>query len=132
MALFGKALGNGYAVTAVIGKRDIMENAQASFISSTFWTERIGPTAALETLKEMKRIKSWKIINENGNKIINGWKKLERKYELKIKIGGLPSICNFSFLSKQNQLYKTLITQEMLKKGFLASNSALLLHSTQL
>ncbi len=123
MALFGKALGNGYAVTAVIGKRDIMENAQASFISSTFWTERIGPTAALETLKEMKRIKSWKIINENGKKIINGWKKLERKYELKIKIGGLPSICNFSFLSKQNQLYKTLITQEMLKKGFLASNS---------
>ena len=42
MALFGKALGNGYAVTAVIGKRDIMKNAQASFISSTLdrknWT----------------------------------------------------------------------------------------------
>ena len=123
MALFGKALGNGYAITAVIGKRNIMENAQASFISSTFWTERIGPAAALETLKEMKRVKSWQIIDKKGKKIIHGWKKLSRKHGLKIKIGGLPAICNFSFLSKKNQLYKTLITQEMLKKGFLASNS---------
>ena len=47
MAMFGKALGNGYAITATIGRREIMEAAQCTFISSTFWTERIGPTAAL-------------------------------------------------------------------------------------
>ena len=60
MAMFGKALGNGYAITAVIGKDEIMSEAQESFISSTFWTERVGPTAALATLKEMKRTRSWK------------------------------------------------------------------------
>ena len=48
MAMFGKALGNGYGITATIGKREVMEAAQTTFISSTFWTERIGPTAALK------------------------------------------------------------------------------------
>ena len=68
IAIFGKALGNGYAINAVIGKKDIMENAQKTFISSTFWTERIGPAAALATLEEMKRIK----LTINGITIING------------------------------------------------------------
>ena len=122
IALFGKALGNGYAITAIIGRKEVMESAQTSFISSTFWTERIGPAAALATLKEMKRIKSWKTIDNNGNKIIKGWRELEKKYHLKIDIFGLPSLCSFKFLSKNNQKYKTYITQEMLKKGFLASN----------
>ena len=55
MCMFGKALGNGYAVTAVIGKRNIMEAAQSTFISSTFWTEKIGAAAGLATLNEMKK-----------------------------------------------------------------------------
>ena len=54
-----KSLGNGYAITAVVGK-SVMEAAQKTFISSTFWTERIGPTAALKTLEIMEREKSWK------------------------------------------------------------------------
>ena len=58
IAVFGKTLGNGYAITAVVGKRSVMEAAQSTFISSTFWTERIGPSAALATLKIMKREKS--------------------------------------------------------------------------
>ena len=123
IALFGKALGNGYAITAVIGKKDIMKNAQNSFISSTFWTERIGSAAGIATLKEMKRIKSWKIIDKTGSKIIKRWNDLGKKYDLNLKISGLPSLCSFNFLNKNNQHYKTLITQEMLKQGFLASNS---------
>ncbi len=123
IALFGKALGNGYAITAVVGKKNVMENAKNSFISSTFWTERIGPVAALASLKEMKRIKSWKIIDKTGKKIITKWKELSNKYGLEMKISGLPALCSFNFLSKNNLNYKTLITQEMLKKGFLASNS---------
>ena len=55
IAIFGKALGNGYAITAIVGKKEIMRSAQNSFISSTFFTERIGPAAALETLKIMKK-----------------------------------------------------------------------------
>ena len=68
MAMFGKALGNGYAITAVIGKREVMEAAQTTFISSTFWTERIGPSAALKTLEVMEREKSWKQISNTGLK----------------------------------------------------------------
>ena len=60
IAMFGKAMGNGYAITSIIGKSEIMEAAQSTFISSTFWTERIGPTAALKTLEVMKKEESWK------------------------------------------------------------------------
>ena len=66
LATFGKALGNGYAITAVIGRRDIMEFAQSSFISSTFWTERLGPTAALKSLEVMERERSWEKVSNIG------------------------------------------------------------------
>ena len=58
IAMYGKALGNGYGITAIVGKEDVMQAAQNSFISSTFWTERIGPSAALKTLEVMEREKS--------------------------------------------------------------------------
>ena len=98
-------------------------NAQESFISSTFWTERIGPTAALATLKEMERMKSWEIITKTGKKIKKEWQELANKYNLKISIEGLDSLASFKFNSDLNLLYKTYITQEMLKKKILASNS---------
>ena len=123
MAMFGKALGNGYAITAVIGKREVMEAAQKSFISSTFWTERIGPTAALKTLEVMKREKSWEQITQTGGTIRKGWKSLADKYGLEIEQWGLPSLTGFTFKSPHALAYKTLITQEMLKKGYLAGNS---------
>ena len=123
MAMFGKTLGNGYALTAIVGKKNIMESAQNSFISSTFWTERIGPTAGIATLNEMKKIKSWKIITEIGKKMQNGLIKLASSNNLDIKISGIPAMTTYSFQSKNALLYKTLITQEMLKKGFLASTN---------
>ena len=123
MAVFGKALGNGYAITAVIGRREIMEASQGTFISSTFWTERIGPVAALKTLEVMEREKSWEKITNTGKAIGNRWQALAEKYELPIDIGGLPALVNFSIRVENWLKYKTLITQEMLKKGFLAANS---------
>ena len=81
MAIFGKALGNGYAITATIGKREIMEAAQSTFISSTFWTDRIGPTAALKTLKVMERERSWEKITATGKFIAQGWQNLATKYD---------------------------------------------------
>ena len=123
LAMFGKALGNGYAINAVIGRRDIMESAQSTFISSTFWTERIGPVAGLETLKVMERIGSWNVISDIGKKIQFKWKALSDRYGIPIKISGLPALSSFSILGNNEQEYKTLITQEMLKRGFLASNS---------
>ena len=123
IALFGKALGNGYAISAIIGRKKIMETAQKSFISSTFWTERIGPAAAISTLKTMKKLKSWKTLDSKGKFVIKNWKKLAHKYNLPIEVNGLPALCSFNFKLKDHIKYKTLITQEMLKKGFLATNT---------
>jgi glutamate-1-semialdehyde 2,1-aminomutase len=123
MAMFGKALGNGYAITATIGRREIMEAAQTSFISSTFWTERIGPSAALKTLEVMERTKSWEQITQTGVAITDAWKRLAAKYGINITTGGLPALTNFSINSPKALAYKTLITQEMLKKGYLAATS---------
>jgi glutamate-1-semialdehyde 2,1-aminomutase len=123
MAIFGKALGNGYAITAAIGKREIMESAQSTFISSTFWTERIGPTAGLKTLEVMERTRSYEKISAMGNYISNGWASLAKEHSLNIVISGVPSMKGFSFASSNALAYKTLITQEMFAKGYLAGNS---------
>ena len=123
MAMFGKALGNGYAITAAIGRREIMEAAQTTFISSTFWTERIGPTAALKTLEVMARVKSWEQITQTGLDITAKWKVLADKHGLSISTSGLPALAGFSFNSPNSLEYKTLVTQEMLAKGYLAGTS---------
>ncbi|MFY8008295.1 MAG: aminotransferase class III-fold pyridoxal phosphate-dependent enzyme [Flavobacterium sp.] len=123
MAMYGKTIGNGYALTAVVGKRSVMEAAQKTFISSTFWTERIGPTAALKTLEVMERIKSWEIITEKGKQMQQGWQKLADAHNLSITISGIPSLTTYAFNSDDALLFKTFITQEMLKKGFLASTN---------
>jgi glutamate-1-semialdehyde 2,1-aminomutase len=122
IAMFGKTMGNGYAITAVVGKKDIMEAAQKTFISSTFWTERIGSAAALKSLEVMEKIKSWEIITSIGKKMRNNWTKLANENNLDINIFGLPAISFYSF-SNNNLKYKTYITQEMMKKGFLASTN---------
>lgn len=123
MAMFGKALGNGYAITATIGRREVMEAAQSTFISSTFWTERIGPTAALKTLEVMERLQSWDTITQTGLQVRQRWQQLADKHELNIEHWGLPALTGFSFLSANSLAYKTLITQEMLAKRYLGGNS---------
>ena len=123
MAMFGKALGNGYGITAIIGRREIMEAAQSTFISSTFWTERIGPTAALKTLEVMERIKSWETITQTGLQIRHQWQLLADKHGIKINHWGLAALTGFTFDGSQSLEYKTLMTQEMLAKGYLVGNS---------
>ena len=123
LAIFAKALGNGYAISACIGRQKFMQAAQQTFISSTFWTERIGPAAALKTLEVMEREKSWDIITKIGSNISNQWKNMANKYELDIDTWGLPALSGYTFRSPDALAYKTLVTQEMLKSGYLAANS---------
>ena len=82
LAVFGKALGNGYAITSVIGKKEFMKFANQTFISSTFWTERIG-YVAFKNIADNERKKSWKIISNKGDYIRSKWIKLAKKYNLK-------------------------------------------------
>jgi glutamate-1-semialdehyde aminotransferase len=122
IAMFGKALGNGYAINAVLGKKNIMMKAEGSFISSTFWTERIGFSAAIKTLELIKQEKTWEHLIRFGSYINNKWISLAKKHELEIEINGIESITSFIFKHKNHLIYKTYITQEMMKKGYLASN----------
>jgi glutamate-1-semialdehyde 2,1-aminomutase len=123
MAMFGKAMGNGYAITAVIGRRAIMESAQSTFISSTFWTERIGPVAGLKTLEVMERTKSWDIVTKIGRDVSERWRSLASDHQLTITTAGLSALPSFAFSGLNAAAYKTLLTQEMLSKGFLATTS---------
>ena len=121
IAMFGKAMGNGYAITSVLGKKWIMKKAETSFISSTFWTERIGFVAANKTIDVMRKKKTYNILKKNGNYLNSRILELSEKFNLKIKIKGIESITSYEF-EKNNLLYKTFISQEMLKYGYLSSN----------
>ena len=123
MAMFGKTLGNGYAITAVVGKQEIMDAAQSTFISSTFWTERIGPAAALKTLEIMEKTRSWELISDIGIKVSNKWEALANKYDLNLDIRGIKALPTFTFMHDDHLKFKTYLTQEMLKRGFLANTS---------
>tara|TARA_B100000787_G_C16198327_1_gene302721 strand:+ start:5036 stop:6343 length:1308 start_codon:yes stop_codon:yes gene_type:complete len=122
MAMFGKALGNGYAITAVIGKKEIMEAAQNSFISSTFWSERIGPAAALKTLEVMKSHRSWEILPKIGEEVKNKWREIFENFDIDFEIYGMSAIPCFNFKGKDALKYKTLFTKLMLERKILASN----------
>lgn len=121
IAMYGKAIGNGFAINAIVGKKDLMLNSKDSFISSTFWGERIGFAAGIATLKEMKKVNSWKMIKSQGKKIIQNWLKIAKSNNINLKIVGIPSIPTMLF-ENNNAIYKTLIAQEFIKIKILASN----------
>jgi glutamate-1-semialdehyde 2,1-aminomutase len=123
MAMFGKAIGNGYSITSVIGKRPIMNSAKNTFMSSTFWSERSGYVAGLATIKEMKKIKSWELIKSKGILIKRLLKKEAVRNKLQISFTGLDTIIKFQI---KNSRYKNpidILNEEMLKCGFLFNGS---------
>ena len=121
IAVFSKALGNGYPMAAIIGKPAVMEAAQKSFISSTYWTERIGPTAALATIKKHRQYDVGKHLMKIGQMIQEGWKNLFTKHGLSGHIGGIPPMSHFTFDHEKALVLKALFVQAMLEKGFLAT-----------
>lgn len=123
MAIFAKAMSNGYPMAAVIGKSEIMDAAQSSFISSTYWTERIGPTAALTTIKKMKDKDVPSHLVKIGDLIGQGWQRLAEQHSLKIDVLPPQPLVTMSFKYENPLEIKTLFTQEMLKKGYLAATS---------
>jgi glutamate-1-semialdehyde 2,1-aminomutase len=119
IAVFGKALGNGFPISAVVGCREVMEHAQDTFISSTFWTERIGFAAALATIKKMEDHDVPKHLVRYGNLINETWTKLAQKSGIDIHISGIPPLTHISFKTDDPLAIQTLYTQEMLERGFL-------------
>tara|TARA_Y100000591_G_C21839645_1_gene704799 strand:- start:284 stop:1594 length:1311 start_codon:yes stop_codon:yes gene_type:complete len=121
IAIFAKALGNGYPISAIVGKREVMDAAQDTFISSTMWTERLGFAAGLASLKKMEDCSVQDKLVKYGQRIKDGWKDVASESGLRIKIGGLDSIPSFSFNYDNSIELLTYFNQEMLAKGFLTT-----------
>lgn len=133
LAIFSKALGNGYAISAVIGRSSCMQSAQDSFISSTNWTEAVGPAAALATLRKHRRLQAERHLGRIGDLVQRGWREAAQSSGLELEVAGIPPLSHFAFRSSQAAVLKALFVQMMLERGFLASTLfyAMLAHSEQ-
>lgn len=123
IAVFAKGISNGFPMAAVIGKAAVMEAAQGTFISSTYWTERIGPVAALATIQKLKQKNIPAHLIRIGKMVQDGWRHLSMKHGIKINISGIYPLSHFSFECPNPLVLKTLFTQKMLEKGFLATTA---------
>ena len=122
IVVYGKAIGNGYAINPIVGKKDVMDCAKQTFISSTFLSDKIGYVAALETIKQMRVTRSWVKVKQKGIKIKKSWQRIFKKHKIDAEIIGLDSLPTFIF-KENHKLNKTFITLNFLKKNFLATNS---------
>lgn len=128
VATFAKALSSGYAMGAVLGRGPVMEAAQTSFISSSYWTERIGPSAAVATLKKMKRVDAVAHNVKMGKKVKAGWLAAAAAEALEVSVGGIDPWPALSIAFKgegvddpeKGRLLSSLFVQEMLRRGFIA------------
>ena len=124
IAVYGKALGNGFAISAVVGKKEVMDSAQDTFISSTMWTERVGFVAGLATLNKLIKFNVCEHLVKVGSHIGTGWSELARKHELDIIITEYKPLVSFKLnYGKDNNAIETLFIQEMLKRGYLSATS---------
>ena len=121
IAVFAKALGNGHPIGAVIGTREAMDGANSSFISSTYWTEAVGPAAALATLDKMAWTNVPAHVERIGGQVKAHWDRAAQQHEIPVKVsGGYSCLGSFTFTHEQDSALRTLYTQYMLQCGFLA------------
>ena len=123
IAVFSKAMGNGFPIAAIIGRGDVMESAQKTFISSTMWTERVGPAAALATIRKHGQKDVGPHLMRIGKAVQEGWAAAAARAGVAIKIGGIYPLSHFSFDAPDPLVRKAFFVQEMLEKGFLASTT---------
>jgi len=130
IVVYGKGMSNGFPMAAIVGKGGVMDMAQNSFISSTYWTDRIGPVASITTINKMLENNVPSHLCKIGNLISEGWRKLAEEHNLRVDIMGIPPLTTFVFdYGEDSQALHTLFTQEMLKRGFLASKSVYVSYS---
>jgi len=122
IAVFSKALGNGHPIAAVIGRRSLMDAAQRSFISSTYWTEGVGPTAAVATIRKLGRVDIAAHTARIGGLLRDGWISLGQRIGLPVNVSGHPALLHLGFAHEQATALGTLFTARMLDHGFLAGS----------
>ena len=123
LAVFAKGMSNGYPMAAIIGTAKCMNAAQETFVSSTYWTERIGPAAALATINKHVRLDLPKLLTERGERIRQIWSRAATAADIKIKLSGIAPLPAFAFEHPDAPVLKTLFTERLLERGYLAGNS---------
>lgn len=121
MAVFAKAISNGYPMAAIVGTPEVMQATQSTFISSTSWTERIGSTASLATIRKHRALDLGAILTANGARVQAGWTRAAEASGLKVSAGSpdFTPLSSLSFLYPNARAVKTLLCQEMLDRGYL-------------
>jgi glutamate-1-semialdehyde 2,1-aminomutase len=119
VAVFAKALGNGHPIGAVIGRTKVMQAAQESFVSSTYWTEGVGPTAALATIHKLQSLDAPAHVERIGNQMREGWTALGKKHGVPAIATGHAALLSLSFDHQQAAALGTLVTARILEHGFL-------------
>lgn len=124
IAVFAKGMTNGYPLSAVVGRKEVMEASQGTFISSTYYTERVAFAATLRSIELYETYRVWEKQDEYGRMVQEGWKEKACKNGLEIEVGGIRPLGHFIIKGAENALvYKTFFIQEMLKRGYIASNA---------
>jgi glutamate-1-semialdehyde 2,1-aminomutase len=121
VAVFAKALGNGHPSAAVLGRPDVMQAAQDSFISSTYWTEGVGSVAALATLRKLERVDVPGHVAALGGRLREGLQRIATRERVPLKLSGYPAMTYFHFEDPEALALQTLWTVRMLQHGFLAA-----------
>jgi glutamate-1-semialdehyde 2,1-aminomutase len=123
IAVFAKAMSNGYAAAAIIGREAVMSVAQDTFISSTAWTERLGSVASLATIKKHRDKNVPEHLVRIGERVLKGWVAAADAAKLPLEVSGIPPLGHFAFLVPNPRAARTLFTQLMLDRGFLAKDA---------
>ena len=122
IAVFAKAISNGHPMAAVIGRRNIMEAAQSTFISSTYWTEAVGPTAAMATINKLLKVNIATHADHIGGLMRQVWQSLGNQHGLPVRTSGHNALLHLSFEHPQAAALTTLVTARMLRHGFLTGS----------
>jgi len=122
VAVFAKALGSGHPIAAIIGSASVMQAAEATFISSTYWTEGCGPAAALATLDVMRRVNVPAHVARIGERFRQGCLAAAQRRDLPLRITGHTALNYLAFEHPAGQALMTLFTVRMLAHGFLAGS----------
>ena len=124
LATFGKGMANGYPISAVVGRRDIMMLMEDIFFSGTFAGETLSLAATKATLTKIQQSNVLSHIHALGEHLLTGLDKLITKYDASdwLTTSGHPSWSFFiiSDCAPYSALeLKSLFLQEMAARGFL-------------
>ena len=121
MAIFSKALGNGHPIGAIICNERCRDGIEKAFLSSTYWTERTGPAAALASIAKMERTKVSDHVRKMGERIMQLWHDAAEEVHLPLVLTSrFGCLASFAFNCPEANAVRTLYTQMMLDHDILA------------